>query len=62
MVRFRCSQCGKTVEYLRIYHKDEIPRICSCGGKLLPVHDNSNYSTKGGVKNEDRHAGKERSS
>ncbi|MEG6521869.1 hypothetical protein [Desulfotomaculum sp. 1211_IL3151] len=42
MIRFRCNQCGKIVEYLRKYHKDAKQSRCSCGGKLLPVNANSN--------------------
>ncbi len=60
IVRFRCSQCGKIVEYLRMYHKGLKPLRCSCGGNLQPANENSNDTNKGGVSDENRHVGKKR--
>lgn len=40
MFRYRCTKCGKTVEFLKVYTK-EVPKTqkCICGGDLIPIYN-----------------------
>ncbi|SHE73868.1 hypothetical protein SAMN02745133_01036 [Desulforamulus putei DSM 12395] len=61
MVRYKCEQCGKIVEYLKSFGKGPKSSACSCGGQLKPI-DNLSEQSKGGEPYENRHPGKERPS